>query len=245
MKGRQLVLTAFAAAGIGGTAHAQALSVRSNSSTTIISSSNTSSASEDRIAVQGYSTPAQNWGVGAHFEGGYIGLRAYSILGGGSGSRYGVYGQALGGAYNYAVYGFASTSPNSWAGYFSGNVYVSGTLTQASDAKLKLNIQDLPGGALAQILKLRPKTYRYRTSLYPGLNLPEGEQIGLIAQDVQDVIPSAVKETSGPIDPDDKSKGQERFLGVDYIKIVPLLIKAIQEQQSQIDALKAQVAASR
>jgi hypothetical protein len=60
----------------------------------------------------------------------------------------------------------------------------------------------------------------------------ENKQVGLIAQDVEKVLPEAVSKHF--------SKSYEKeILGVDYTKIVPLLVEAIKEQQAQIDELKA------
>ena len=49
-----------------------------------------------------------------------------------------------------------------------------------------------------------------------------GRQIGLLAQNVEKVMPEAVNEMDG-------------FKGVDYAKLVPLLIEGIKEQQKQIE----------
>ena len=52
-----------------------------------------------------------------------------------------------------------------------------------------------------------------------------GRQIGLLAQNVEKIIPEAVNEKGG-------------HKGVDYARLVPLLIEAIKEQQKEIDELK-------
>jgi hypothetical protein len=226
---------------VSASVHAQDLHVTSSTANTIFQSENTSSVTQDRVAVKGVSSPAPGWGVGGLFEAGWMGVAGYSTVSG-SGYRYGVSAYAHGGTNNYGLYAYAPTTSGSYAGYFEGNMYVSGTITQASDLKLKTNIQDLPNGALAQIIRLRPKTYRYQKARFPKLGLPEGEHVGLIAQDVASVFPQAVKEVVAPGDPLDKAKSPESLLSVDYIKMVPLLIKAIQEQQSQIEALKTEIA---
>ena len=70
-------------------------------------------------------------------------------------------------------------------------------------------------------------------------------QIGVSAQEVQAVIPEAVKRA--PIDIEtledgtQVSKSGEEYLTVQYERLVPLLIEAIKEQQNQIDELKARL----
>jgi hypothetical protein len=70
-------------------------------------------------------------------------------------------------------------------------------------------------------------------------------QIGVSAQEVQAVIPEAVKRAPIDIktleDGTQVSKSGEEYLTVQYEKLVPLLIEAIKEQQNQIDELKARL----
>ena len=62
--------------------------------------------------------------------------------------------------------------------------------------------------------------------------------VGVFAQDVQAVLPEAVKLAPFDNDGNNKSISGENYLTVQYEKIVPLLIEAIKEQQKQIDELK-------
>ena len=68
----------------------------------------------------------------------------------------------------------------------------------------------------------------------------EKDDAGLIAQEVQKVMPAAIRRA--PFDHDltkpNQSKSGEEFLTVQYEKMVPLLVEAIKEQQKQIDELK-------
>ncbi len=95
----------------------------------------------DSYAVYGYSRPMDYWGIGGYFEGGYYGVNGvvqptgsnfyYGTLGtvsGGSGNNYGLYGYAYGSGTNYGVYGYAGGGSTNWAGYFSGNVALTGAL---------------------------------------------------------------------------------------------------------------------
>ena len=63
------------------------------------------------------------------------------------------------------------------------------------------------------------------------------QQVGVIAQEVQDVLPEVVK--IAPFDYGDFgiSKSGENYLTVQYEKIVPLLIECLKQQQTYIDEL--------
>lgn len=78
-------------------------------------------------------------------------------------------------------------SSSNWAGYFSGNVYSSGSY-QGSDRKLKSDI--LPLSNAVQLIKaLKPSSYLYKTNEYKQMELPEGRQYGLVADEVKQVFP--------------------------------------------------------
>jgi hypothetical protein len=97
------------------------------------------------IGVYGESIPAEGYGTGGLFWGGRKGVFGYSgatgagtyqgVYGGAEnalssyeGNYYGVYGIAAGGQYNYGVYGYAHTGSFNYAGYFAGDVNITGTL---------------------------------------------------------------------------------------------------------------------
>jgi hypothetical protein len=103
------------------------------------------------------------------------------------------------------------------------HVTTAGVWTNASDARLKANIKNSTYG-LAEVMKLRPVSYTMRKG---------GEaQVGFIAQEVQKVIPEVVSGKEG-----DVAKGET--LGISYGNMVAVLTKAMQEQQAEIEALKA------
>ncbi len=113
-----------------------------------------------------------------------------------SATKYGIYNflenEGLGA--RYALYSGVEGEQD-FAGYFSGNVYVSGSVTEMSDVRVKDNIQELTG-ALAMITKLAPKTYNFKEEY--ALNLPSGKQYGLIAQDLEKVLPTLVRDVEHP-----------------------------------------------
>ncbi|MBK7629191.1 MAG: hypothetical protein IPJ23_00305 [Ignavibacteriales bacterium] len=100
---------------------------------------------KDAVGVYGKSVPADYYGYGGYFQGGFVGVRGvvqptgssyYSgvqgvIFQGGAGYNYGVYGEAMGGiGTNIGIYGTTTGGATSWAGYFSGNVNVTGTISK-------------------------------------------------------------------------------------------------------------------
>ena len=105
-------------------------------------------------------------------------------------------------------------------------------------------------GSLEKILKLKPKKYFYKTDDFKQLELPKNKKCGLIAQEVEAVLPEIVTyETMPLVDidengnkiPADQLKKPEKYKSVNYLELIPVLINAIQEQQKEIDILKAQM----
>ena len=99
--------------------------------------------------------------------------------------------------------------------------------TISSDKRLKENIVDTKYG-LNDVLKLRGVDFNWKEKLN------KRQEVGLIAQEVQEVVPELVKEV-------DELNGEEKFLAVDYAKLVPVLVEAIKDQQEQINQLKKQI----
>jgi hypothetical protein len=68
-----------------------------------------------------------------------------------------------------------------------------------------------------------------------------GKQIGLIAQEVQSVLPEVVKIAPFDANKYGHSVSGENYLTVLYSKVVPLLIEALKEQKTQIEYLKTKL----
>jgi len=202
-------------------------------------------------AVYGGNAGTNGEGVrGSAFGNGGYGVYG-NAAGSGANSYYGVYGYASGSAgADYGIYGVQGAGGNDWAGYFSGNVGYTGMLLSTSDAGLKQNIRTY-NGALNSLMQLQPKTYEYKQDgTYQFMNLPQGDQVGLIAQDLEKVFPGLVHNaTFNYTVKDDSKDGTDGavqthsidYKGVNYIGLIPVLIGAIQEQQKEIDDLKAQL----
>lgn len=108
---------------------------------------------------------------------------------------------------------------------------------QTSDARDKTNIRDLNYG-LNEIMKLRSVRFNWKD------NLDDGEKLGLLAQDLQQVLPEVVRDFEWQVDEKTgaRTKVPSDKLGVMYSDIIPVLIKGIQEQQVQITSKDATIA---
>jgi len=101
----------------------------------------------DATGVYGESKPQDYYGYGGKFVGGYVGAyglvestggqQYYAVKGkctGGSGTNVGAVGEATGSGTNYGVYGTAGGGAADWAGYFAGDVNVTGTFYNPASA---------------------------------------------------------------------------------------------------------------
>ena len=123
----------------------------------------------------------------------------------------------------------------------SGNMTIRGSLTQnASDRRLKNNIQNIPD-ALNKINQINGITFDWDTEIY---DTGRTSDIGVIAQEVQEVLPGAV--ALAPFDTDHVNGGSrtgENYLTVYYEKLIPLLIEGIKELNTKLDAANAEIEA--
>lgn len=108
-----------------------------------------------------------------------------------------------------------------------GNIIATGTITPGSDKNLKENIRPLEDNTLNKVLQLKPTRFTLRN------DETKKEQIGFIAQEVEEVFPEFVVTSS------DKDKEETKYL--DYMKLTSILCKAIQEQQKKIEELEAKI----
>ena len=109
---------------------------------------------------------------------------------------------------------------NAFVVNYDGSATLAGELTIDSDARLKSNIITL-GNTLSKVLMLDGKTY----SLNSG---DKTTKIGLLAQEVMELFPELVV----------KSKDKEGTLSVNYQGLIPILLNAIKEQQTELQAIK-------
>ena len=99
-------------------------------------------------------------------------------------------------------------------------------MDQKSDRRLKENITDTAVKALNKINRLRMVAFDFIES-------KKHEEIGLIAQEVETIVPRVVSRD--PENPDG-------YLHIDYTALVPYLIKAIQELNQKIEKMEKTIA---
>ncbi len=92
-----------------------------------------------------------------------------------------------------------------------------------SDARLKKEVLPSEYG-VEEVMKLRPVEFKYTWE--------DNKRIGFIAQEVQEIIPEVVSV--------DEDTTQE-YLKINMQEMLPVLVKAVQEQQLQIQALKEEI----
>jgi hypothetical protein len=148
---------------------------------------------------------------------------------------------------NKGVYGFSKTGAgvygksqsgigiegegSQYAGLFHGNVHVTGVITannvsNPSDIRLKQGVHSLRYG-LREVMQLRPVSWTWKDKA-------DGQRhLGLIAQEVGGVVPELVLRGTDPA----------ATLSLNYVGLVPVVIKAIQEQQASLESKDAEITA--
>lgn len=111
--------------------------------------------------------------------------------------------------------------------FYSGSGTGGACTGTGSSRRFKTDIRPLAGG-LAQIEQLSPKQFRYRQGY--GDNGAR-HQYGFLAEDVAKVLPDLVGKDAA-----------KRPSSLDYVGLIPVLVKALQQQQAEIGALRLQVA---
>jgi len=227
----------------------------------------------------GYSSTGSGYGAYNYGRGNSTydyGYGAYN-----TGRSYGTYGRAYG-SYNYAYAGSSYDYAYGSYNYASGGYYANyGSYTSgytystsgyySSDRKLKTNIRDYDN-ALGDLMELKPRVYDFDTESYPTMGLPEEEQLGLVAQELEEVFPNLIKMAYDPkkvmTEADARELGFEyevvspaeydqegnlvreaevlagddvEFKAVNYNGLIPVLIKAVQEQQEIINQLEERI----
>ena len=186
-----------------------------------------------KTGVHGIAVHSQDGGYNDNSYGGYFGSQITNDLGSSTGDNYGILASDWGNAGSGASY----------AGYFGGNLAATGNIiAYVSDERVKKDLIQI-GGALDKIKSMSGYNFTWND-----LSTPTRRgtyDIGMIAQDVQKVLPEVIEEYNhsreeikeGAFD----TKKNGKLLNIQYQKLVPVLVEAVKEQQKQIEDLQQQV----
>ncbi|MCP4629397.1 MAG: tail fiber domain-containing protein [bacterium] len=97
-------------------------------------------------------------------------------------------------------------------------------MVEGADERLKENIEDIEYG-VEKIMDLRPVSFEWKK------DENNTRKLGLIAQEVEPELPEVVNVP----------KTEDETYGINYSGLVPVLIKAIQEQQVRIEGQNAKI----
>ncbi|MEX0995647.1 MAG: tail fiber domain-containing protein [Flavobacteriaceae bacterium] len=205
------------------------------------------------FGVRGLSNPAIINGVGVRGQG-YFAIEGF-------GAEEGVYGQGLVG-----VVGVTTDLAAGWAGIFDGDVFVTGevfaTAFTPSDKRVKKNFREIDN-ALTTINALKPSLYEKNVSIVRNKhnekyvqslslntnnninqrisnsnNSSDQTEYGLIAQEVELILPNLIKEKKINIE----GLGEINLKSVNYTGLIPILIQGIKEQQEIIENQDSRIA---
>jgi hypothetical protein len=186
-------------------------------------------------------------GGGGIFGSNTSGANAYAAIEGThSGTGSGVNGLHLpnSGA-GVGVRGTTNSAATGWAGFFTGDVGCTGAYI-GSDKRWKKDILPM-NSVLNRIKAIEVKTYKMRAEEFPGMSFtPNKTKFGFIAQELKEVFPEIVVQKPIP-SPSNKAESRkpadfvDGFHMVDYISLIPVLTKAIQEQQAIIEKLEKRI----
>ena len=110
----------------------------------------------------------------------------------------------------------------------------------ASDKRLKENIINIEN-PLQKIKQLRGVYFDWKDKTKELGFIPPTmkNEIGMIAQEVEAVIPQAID--TAPFDNSYKGTDREKYKTIKYDRLIPLLVECVNEQQKQIDNLTNQI----
>ena len=108
--------------------------------------------------------------------------------------------------------------------YITGNLYVNESIINPSDRNLKKNIIEISDVQANNILNLKPSEFVFKLT-------PSIKHYGFIAQEVETYYPELVFERPS-------IRGQPKVKSINYLEIIPLLVKKIQLMQDEINSLK-------
>jgi len=126
------------------------------------------------------------------------------------------------------------------------NIYATNTIIQTSDIRKKSDIQPLSYG-IESIMSIRPVSYKWKDEVYGKLNIKEKDKrtkIGFITQEVNAIIPEVIVDeewtAKSDAEPDVPVKKETRVMGMRYIELLPVIVKATQEHEEIIKQINNQ-----
>ena len=132
----------------------------------------------------------------------------------------------------YSLYSTGAAAYRFYVGYNGTISATTTTISAISDIRFKENVRDLDVG-LEKIMALKPRLYDWKKG--KGADIKNAR--GFIAQEFEQVFPDLIDEWKDPA-----PEGEEPYKAVRQ-DLIPVLVKALQEQQAIIEQLKADVAA--
>jgi len=143
-----------------------------------------------------------------------------------------VYGQFASGTTSNVTFIYFYTKSGTGIAHIGSISHTGSTMSygSASDYRLKENVVSLDS-ALSRVNQLQPKRFNF---------IADGDDTtvdGFIAHEVKEIVPEAITGEKDAVD----DEGNPEYQTIDQSKLVPLLTKAIQEQQTIIDDLKTRI----
>ena len=111
-----------------------------------------------------------------------------------------------------------------------GNVYITGDYLRLTDTKAKTDVRPIVN-ALDKVDGLRGVTYDLQGEIAEKMEGSAGRQVGFLAQEVEQVLPEAVKTMN------------DGYKAVDYSRLTALLVEAVKELKAENEDLRARVVA--
>jgi hypothetical protein len=121
--------------------------------------------------------------------------------------------------------GIGTTSPGSFSLAINGSALAMGGVWTSSDRRFKQN-EKIIDNPLGKIKKLQGVTYEFKKNDAFERSFDEGNQVGFIAQDLQQILPELVKQDG------------DGYLAVNYQGVIPVLVEAVKELSAQVEVLK-------
>lgn len=165
-----------------------------------------------------------------------------------TGNNYGIHVWVENGQTAYGIYAHAgNATSNNFAGYFDGLVHVNGNIEangfipNPSDIQFKTDTAAIQANAADSLLSLlQPKSFYYDTTNTYGMNFSSKKQFGLIAQEVETILPNLVGQATktAVIDTAGNVVSQAiTYKTLTYTELIPLLIAGHKAQDAKMNAL--------